>query len=144
MFQYPTNVYYLHVYKFKQNCKCSIDQFSVKHYSFKHYSFNLIYDQSKHLSEYFTIHPLEKRRWLIASSSLPRNSRNFRTWIVVLKTTAINFICHGRWYHIYNLRNRGWWLYFPLFHTFYPLFNGIYKRKEWLHYFWWKSWHLNT
>ena len=77
---------------------------------------------------YFKIHPLDKRGWLISSSSLPRNSRNLRIWIVFLKATTVNFICHGR-YHIYNLRNKII-IIFSTSNTFYPLFKGIYKRNE--------------
>ena len=77
---------------------------------------------------YFKIHPLDKRRWLISSSSLPRKSCNLRIWVVFLKATTINFICHGR-YHIYNLRNKII-VIFSTSNTFYPLFKGIYKRKE--------------
>ena len=77
---------------------------------------------------YFKIHPLDKRRWLISSSSLPWKSRNLRTWVVFLKATTINFIRHGR-YHIYSLRNKII-VIFSTSNTFYPLFKGIYKRKE--------------
>ena len=77
---------------------------------------------------YFKIHPLDKRRWLISSSSFPRKSCNLRIWVVFLKATTITFICHGR-YHIYNLRNKII-VIFSTSNTFYPLFKGIYKRKE--------------
>ena len=77
---------------------------------------------------YFKTHPLDKRRWLISSSSLPWKSRNLRTWVVFLKATTINFIRHGR-YHIYSLRNKII-VIFSTSNTFYPLFKGIYKRKE--------------